>query len=70
MSVVISSSLLNMLMNETEGRTQILKVGKDTLDITWLMVIIQDFLVTTSKNKLITLGIKIFSSLFFKLKTL
>ena len=40
-SVIIASSLLNMLMNETEGRTQMLRVGKDTIDITWFIVIIQ-----------------------------
>ena len=41
MSVIITGSLLNMIMNEVEHGKWIMRVGRDTIDLSWIVVVIQ-----------------------------
>ena len=41
MSVIITGSLLNMIMNEIEHGKWIMRVGRDTIDLSWIVVVIQ-----------------------------
>ena len=41
MSVIITGSLLNMIMNEVEHGKWIMIVGRDTIDLSWIVVVIQ-----------------------------
>ena len=40
-TVLITSSLMNMIMNETHGRQRMVRVGRDEIDFTKFMVLLQ-----------------------------
>ena len=41
MTVMITSSLLNMIMNETRGRSRVIRIGRDEIDFTRYMVVLE-----------------------------